>query len=345
MASDEAQGAETSAAPAVNLVDLALSALLARAVYAVADLGVADLLAEGPRSVAELADTLGVQVSGLHQVMRTLTGLGLFRRDGDGRFGLTPVGESLRRDHPSGVRDLVTILSGSPTWEGIGAFPEILTTGTSGVELAHGRKMFDYMRAHPDQSAAYNRMMVAAHATEPDAVAEAYDFSGLASLVDVGGGIGTLLAAILHANPSLHGVLFDQPSVVEQAKGVMAATQLADRCDFVAGDFFESVPDGGHAYLLSHILHDWGEDACLTILRNCRRAMRDDGRVLIVEMVIPPGDEPHRGKVFDLLMLVLYAGQERTAEEYGELLAKADLRLERVVPTNSSVSIVEARPL
>lgn len=337
-------GAAGDAPPHAALVQLAMSTLLVRALYVFAERGIADVLAEGPLSSAEIADRVAVRAPALHQVLRSLTAIGVVTRDGEGRFGLTPAGATLQTGHEAAVRDFMLTLGGPTFWQALGAFPEVMTSGRTGMELAHGMSFFDYLQQHPEEGAAFNRMMIAIHGTEPPAVAEAYDFAGVRRLVDVAGGIGTMLINVLGRHPHVSGVLFDHPSVVEQARAVIGDAGLADRCEFVGGDFFRSVPPGGDAYLLSHIIHDWDERACLTILRNCREAMGPHGRLLIVEMVLPSGDAPHPGKILDLAMLALVGGQERTAEEYAELLATAGFRLERVVPTRSPVGVVEAVP-
>jgi hypothetical protein len=185
--------------------------------------------------------------------------------------------------------------------------------------------------------------MVGIHGGEPPAVAAAYDFSGLKTIVDVGGATGDLLTTVLGRNPGARGILYDLPHVVRDAPALIHARGLTDRVRIEPGSFFEKVPSGGDAYLLSHIIHDWSEEQCLTILGNCRRVMSAGGRLLIIEMVLPSGDTPHPGKMLDMMMLVGPGGQERTEEEYRALLAKAGLRLTRVVPTASPVSVVEAR--
>jgi len=197
---------------------------------------------------------------------------------------------------------------------------------------------------HLEEASLFSETMVGVHGAEPAAVALAYDFSELPTIIDVGGATGNLLAAILGRHPGPRGILFDMPHVVRDAPALIQARGLADRIKIAAGSFFESVPTGGDAYLLSHIIHDWSEEQCLTILGNCRRAMKTGSRLLIIEMVLPTGDAPHPGKMFDIVMLALPGGQERTEPEYGALLDKAKFRLARVVPTESAVSVVEAFP-
>ena len=202
--------------------------------------------------------------------------------------------------------------------------------------------LFDYLAQHPEDASLFSETMIGLHSQEPPAVAAAYDFSIFNTIVDVGGATGNMLAAILthHAGP--RGLLFDRPHVVGDAPALLKAKDVSDRVTIEAGDFFKSVPVGGDAYVLSHIIHDWSEDECLTILGHVHNAMKPDSRLLIVEMVLPAGDTPHLGKMLDITMLVVVGGQERTETEYGLLLRKAGFRLTRVVPTNSAVSIVEA---
>ena len=213
------------------------------------------------------------------------------------------------------------------------------------MQLAFGMPVFEYLTQHPQDSANFNRAMIATGAAEPAAVADAYDFSGVRRLVDVGGGIGTLVATVLGRYPLVQGVLFDRPDVIDDARPTLAEHGVAERCEVVGGDFFVALPENADAYLMSHILHDWDDDRCLTILRTCRKAIAPDGRLLLVEMVLPPGDTPHPGQMFDMFMLVMNAGgMERTEEQYGELLHRGGFRLTRVVPTQSAVSVIEAIP-
>jgi predicted O-methyltransferase YrrM len=333
------------APPHAPIAELTFAAVLSRALYAVTERGIPDLLAGGPATAEELAAKVGAHPTALFQMLRSLASAGFFTQDDDGRFGLNPASETLVDGHPTAARDLVLTFNSPGFYAAVGEMPAVLTTGRTGVQIAFGVSAFEYLRQHPDVEATFNRMMIAAHGAEPATVAAAYDFSGINSLVDVGGGLGTLLVALLQANPGLSGVLFDAPTVVEAAKGTIAAAGLEDRVTRVGGDFFVSVPAGGDAYLLSHVLHDWDVESCHTILRNCRDAMNPGGRILIVEMVLPPGAEPHPGKVLDLIMLSLPGGRERTAEEYAELVAPVGLRVARVVPTTSPVSVVEVVPV
>jgi hypothetical protein len=330
--------------PHAPVLELTMATVLSRALYAVTERGIPDLLADGPAPAEELAVKAGVHPTALLQLLRALATTGIFTHDTDNRFGLTPVGETLLTGHPTAARDMVLALNGPAFSAAMGPMPAVLETGKTGAEIALGMSFFDYLRQHPEEEAVFNRTMIAVHGGEPAAVAEAYDFSGVGKVVDVGGGIGTMLVTLLQRHPHLTGVLFDAPSVAEAAKDTIAAAGVEERCVRVGGDFFASVPAGGDAYVLSHILHDWPVDDCHTILRNCREAMNPGGRLLVVEMVLPPGAEPHPGKILDVSMLAVPGGRERTATEYVELLGPAGFRVERVVPTASPVSIVEAVP-
>jgi len=204
--------------------------------------------------------------------------------------------------------------------------------------------VFDYLSQHPEEASYFSEAMVGFHGAEPPAVARAYDFSGVKTIVDVGGATGNMLAAILSHHAVPRGVLFDRPHVVRDASALLKARGVDERVTIEPGDFFECVPAGGDVYLLSHILHDWNEEQCLTILGHCRNVIQPNGRLLIIETVLPTGDTPHQGKVQDMVMLVVPGGQERTEAEYDLLLSKASFRLSRVVPTDSVVSVVEALP-
>jgi O-methyltransferase domain len=217
-------------------------------------------------------------------------------------------------------------------------------TGKSAFAKTVGMPLFEWLSNHPAAASMFSETMVGLHGAEPAAVAAAYDFSEFETIIDVGGATGNLLTAILVHHPGPRGLLFDQPNVVRDAPALIQARGLSGRIRIEAGSFFESVPSVAGAYLLSHIIHDWSEAECLTILGNCRRAMKPDSRLLIIEMVLPTGDAPHPGKIFDVIMLAIPGGQERTEPEYRALLGKAEFRLTKIVPTESAVSIVEALP-
>jgi hypothetical protein len=312
--------------------------------YAAAKLGVADHLAAGPRSAVELATAMGQHAPSLHRLLRTLASLGILTERADQRFALTPLGEALKTGAPGSARGTLIALCSPWFWHGWEEILYSLETGKSGFEKAHGMPVFEYLGRHPAEASYFSEAMVGFHGAEPPAVAEAYDFSGFKTVVDIGGATGNMLAAILSRHAGPRGVLFDRPQVVADAPALLKARGVEERVTIDPGNFFERVTEGGDAYLLSHVIHDWNEDQCLTILGHCRKVIKPDGRLLIVEMVLPAGDTPHPGKVLDMVMLVIPGGQERTEAEYASLLGSAGFRLTRVVPTASAVSVVEAVP-
>jgi hypothetical protein len=344
MKEDRESGAEALPLYA-QLVQMGTAYWASRVVYAAAKLGVADHLAGGPKSAAELAGPTGTHEPSLHRLMRTLASLGLMSEDSNRRFALTPLGEALKTGAPGSARATILALAGDWWWRGWEEIVYCLQTGKTGMEKASGMTIFEYLGKHPQEASYFNEAMIGFHGGEYAAVAAAYDFSTFETVVDVGGGTGSLLAAILKRHTGPRGVLYDLPHVVGEAAALIQTQGLADRATVEAGNFFEGVPAGGEEYLLSHVIHDWNEDQCVTIFSKCRRAMKPNGRLLIVETVLPAGDNPHPGKLLDMAMLVIPGGQERTDQEYGSLLGKAGFRLTRVVSTPSPVSVVEALPV
>jgi len=321
---------------------MVLGCLVSQAVCVAAKLGVADLLAGGPLGASELAEATDTHARSLYRLLRSLASCGVFRERPDGRFELTPLAGGLRSDAPGSMRDAIIFMGEEWYWRVWGNTIHSVRTGRPAWERAHGSEIFPWFAAHPEESRVFDRAMTSFSNLATAAVVEAYDFSGFETIVDVAGGHGLLLSAILRANPSLRGVLFDQPHVIEGARESVASKGLADRCELAGGDFFESVPAGADAYVMKHIIHDWDDERAVLILKNIARAMRDGGRVLVVEMVLPPANVPHLSKVLDIEMLTSPGGVERTEEEYGELFERAGLRLARVVATKSPYSVVEA---
>jgi hypothetical protein len=328
--------------PAAALTQLVLGCLVSQAVSVAAKLGVADLLAEGPKGADELAEATGAHARSLYRLLRTLATFGVFRELPDARFELTPMSECLRSDAPGTLRDAAIFMGEEWHWRVWGHTIHSVRTGGSAWERAHGSEIFPWFAAHPEESAVFDRAMTSFSNLATAAVVKAYDFKGFDTLVDVAGGHGLLLSEILRANPQLRGVLFDQPHVVEGARTFFASKGLSERCETAGGNFFESVPAGADCYVMKHIIHDWDDERAVSILKNVARAMREGGRLLLVEMVLPPANVPHLGKVLDIEMLTSPGGVERTEEEYRELLDRAGLRLARVVPTESPYSVVEA---
>jgi hypothetical protein len=337
-----AQQTQPELPPHAQVIQMATGHWLSKIIYTAVKLDIADRLADAPKCAAELAGPAGLHAPTLHRLMRTLAGFGILTEKEDKRFALTPMGESLKTGAPGSARSTILTFCG-PTF--VKAFDEIqhsLETGQTGFEKAFGMPIFDYFVEHPDEASMFSESMVGFHGGETHAVAAAYDFSQFETIVDVGGATGNMLSAVLARHKGPRGILFDMAHVVADAPAYLENTGVADRISIESGSFFESVPEGGDAYILSHIIHDWNEEQCLTILGNVRRAMKPDGKLLLVEFVLPEDDSPHLGKLADMIMLVIPGGQERTPAEYDELLAKAGFRMTRVVPTESPVSIVEA---
>ncbi len=327
--------------PPVRLVQMMTGYWISQSIYVAAKLGIADHLMDGPRTSEELAAACQAHAPSLYRLLRGLASVGVFTEVDAGRFALTPTAEWLRTDHPDSMRALA-IMYGEEQYQAWGGLLASIQTGAPAFDRRFGASYFHYLAEHPEPAATFNAAMTGWSAQVARAVVEAYDFSACATVVDVGGGHGTLLAAILTANPHLRGILVDLPHVAASATAFLGAAGVADRCQIIAGDFFEALPSGGDAYILAQILHDWDDERSFTILQNCRSAMAPAGRILIVELVIPPGNEPSLGKLLDLHMLVLLTGRERTEVEYRDLLAAAGFRLTRIIPTSSGASIVEA---
>jgi hypothetical protein len=329
--------------PHAQLVQMAMAHWVSHIVHAAAKLNIADHLAKGPQNAETLAKTTETHAPSLYRLMRTLASLSILTEDASGRFSLTPVGEALKAGAPGAARATILTLASESWVQGVGQLSYSVQTGKSGFEKMLGMNVFEWLAKNPEEASLFSETMVGVHGAEPAAVAAAYDFSAFKTIADVGGASGNLLTTILGKYPNSKGILYDLPHVVRDAPPLIKTRGLTDRVAIQAGSFFDSVPTGGDAYLLSHVIHDWPEEKCLTILGNCRRAMKPDSRLLIIEMVLPSGDTPHPGKLLDMMMLVGPGGQERTEQEYADLLAKAKLRLARVVPTESPVSVVEAR--
>jgi hypothetical protein len=312
-------------------------------VYVAAKLGIADLLVAGPRSAQELALATGAHAPSLYRLLRTLSSLGVFAEDESERFALTPLAQLIRSDTRDSLRPFVLSYGEPWWWESWGNLLHSVQTGETAFDHLHGMGFFDYLEQDPEAAEIFNANMTAMTGLEAQGIVAAYDFDGIETLVDIGGGHGELLTGILRAHPGMRGVLFDQPRVIEGAKDHLDRL-IADRCELVAGSFFESIPDTGDAYILKDIIHDWDDESALRILRNCHSAIAGRARLLLIERVIPPGNEAAAGKMVDINMLVLTGGSERTDEEYRRLLEAAGFELSRIVPTRSGTSVIESLP-
>jgi hypothetical protein len=327
-----------------RMTQLVYGLVTTQAIYVAAKLAIADLVGETPKTADELAGATKAHVPSLLRVLRMLTSVGIFAEGANGEFHQTRLSELLRCDHSRSIRSLA-ILAGSPFFRGAtGELEAAVMSGRSGFEHLFGTTLFEYFGAHPEVAAIAHAGMTSGSAIDAPAVVAAYDFSRFERIVDVGGGRGALLHAILAANPKLRGVLADQTSVVVDATELQNGA-LANRCEIVGTDFFTSVPAGADAYIMKWILHDWNDDDAVKILKNCRRAIRPDGRLLIVDSVLKPSNEPDPGRIMDLIMLAMApGGRERTEADLARLLIQAGFSLTRVIPTSGALSIVESQP-
>ncbi len=328
--------------------DAALAVLLnghvvSRLLYAAAKLGLADVLKDGPVDHERVAEAVGAEPGAVYRVMRTLAGAGVFTEVEKGVFGLTPVGEILRSDVTNSQRALV-ILMWEPWWRrGWDEMLHSVVTGETAFDRVHGCGLFEYLRKDTEAAKLFGMAMTSFTAKETDAILAAYDFSRVSRIMDLGGGHGLLLSSILKAYKAVRGAVLDLPYVVEQAKAAARPGIDRARCEFMAGDFFERVPPGADCYMLKSVLHDWEDDKARVILKNCRKAMAEGGRLLVIERVMPEGDGPSQAKIMDMVMLVNLGGRERTEGEYVSLLNSSGFNAVRCIPTASPMSIIEAQ--
>jgi hypothetical protein len=318
---------------------------VSQAISAAAELGLADAVHDGPLTADAIGRKIAAHGPSVHRLMRALASLGIFAEDSEGRFHQTPLSETLRSDVPGSTRGWARYAGSRPAVLAWADLATSIRTGEPAFRRVHGKSLFEYLATAPADAAAFDQAMHAISSGEIPAILDAYDFSDAGLIVDVGGGDGTLLGAILTKHSALRGLLYDLDHVVARAREHLATRPEGARIDIKAGSFFDTVPSGGDTYLLKHILHDWGDEQCLQILRHCRRAVPAGGRLLIVESVIAPGNDPGFGKLLDLEMIaVTEGGRERTEAEFAALFAATGFRLARVVATQAPTAVVEARP-
>ncbi|MFI7616974.1 methyltransferase [Nonomuraea terrae] len=314
------------------------------ALLTMAELGLADHLADGPLEITELAERSGSDAPALRRVMRELAGMGLVRKAGPGTYELTEKGAPMRSDAPGHVRSSIRMLGEESFWYAIGSLPTTVREGGSAFVKRYGH-LYDHLAANPAVSALFDDYMTARALPFTEGLTERYAFPATATMVDVAGGKGHILATVLRANPGMRGILFDLEHVTGHARRALEEEGLADRSEVVAGDFFTGVPSGGDIYLLASVLHNWDDDDALRILRNVRAAMKPDGRVLVLETVLPEDEEAHLGNDLDLRMLAIFnGGAERDRGEYAALFEQAGLALSEVMTLGAGASLIEARP-
>lgn len=328
----------------VQLMQMAMGFSAPFLLRVAAQLSLADHLADGPRTAEQLAGLTNTNAGALYRVLRTLASIGIFKEDESRRFSLTALAEPLQSTIPGSVRNSILSITGDLFIIPWSKLLYSVQTGEPSFDHYFGVPFFDHLTKNPEEACLFFDLLIGINSADAPAVAAAYDFSAFKTIADIGGATGHILTTILGTHPGPHGTVFDVPDNHAPAVELIDARGMTDRVTFVPGSFFESVPAGSDLYLLSHILHDWSEEQCLTILANCHRAMAPSSRLLIIEMVLTEGNDFHPGKVLDMTMLATTPGQERTESEYRALLEKAGFKLNRVIPTNSAISIVEALP-
>ncbi len=314
--------------------------------YVAARLGIADLLKDGPKSADELARACEVHGPSLYRVLRALASLGVFAQtDQPGYFTLTPLAQRLRSDVPESMRDWCIMCGSEWHTRSWGELFYSVQKGLPSFDRIFGSPIFDYLEKNPGTAAEFHRGVASKTSQHVPELLKAYDFSRFQQIVDVGGGHGAFVASLLEAHPKLRAVHFDQPSVIGGARELCRQRGVAERCEFVGGDFFESVPAGGDLYFLKYIMHDWDDRSCATILRNCRAAISPKGKLVLVDAVVPNSNDPSISKLADGVLLVVTSGKERTKDEFAELLSAAGFRLTQVLDTGHYVSLIEAEPV
>jgi hypothetical protein len=343
---NEPQSAVGAISPAETMLQMVRGYWLSRAIYVAAKLGLADLLKDGSKSSAELAMMTNTHAPSLHRLMRVLASVGVFPEDERNQFGLTPLGATLRCDVPGSLRAWVLLQLGEGDYEAGSELLHTVQSGEIAFDHVFGMGLWSYLAQHGEHAKIFDEAMANLVSTYNAAVLASYPFAGIETIVDVGGGNGSLLKAILQAHPTMRGVLFDLPDVAENAKRQITDAGLAGRCDIVAGDGLAAVPGGGDAYILSRVINGFDDDRALTILRNCRRAMAQNAKLLLVGRVLPDRVEHALAAqplvVSDLVMMVVSGGRERTAAEHRALVGAAGFEVKNVIPTQSEMTIIEA---
>jgi hypothetical protein len=329
--------------PDAQVLSIVSSAWTSAGIYVVAKLGIADLIDDEPKTCEFLSVATSTSEQALYRVLRAVASAGIFTEVGERAFGHTPMSETLRADHPHSVRDLTIWINEPEHWKVYSELMHSVKTGEPAWDKYHGEPVFPYLfKTNPELGEIFNRAMTSYSHQAIAPLLEAYDFSQAKIVADIAGGFGHLLGAVLKANPEANGVLLDLPEVLEGAPEMLESYGVTDRVELVSGDFTAEIPVKADVYMLKHIIHDWYDDKDEVILRNIRENMGDDSKILIIETVVPEGNEPHFSKIIDLEMLAAPGGKERTAKEYESLLDKSGLKLTRIIPTKGLLSIIEA---
>ena len=332
-------------AAAYSLLDLIQGSVITQAISAAAKLGIADVLGDGPLPAEEIAKRVGSDPAATYRLLRALSGYSVFEVAPDGRFGLTPMAEALRDGAPDSMRGMAILMGHPLLWEDWGHLLGSVTSGEPNLPKLRGMGTFEFFMANPEYAGVFFQAFRNLSESETDPVLAACDFSQFGTIVDVGGGRGTLLAEILSRAPNSRGVLYDSEQTTADAPALFDAAGVSERVTIENGTYFDKLPAGGDVYVLKHTVHDFAESDCLAILKNVREAVPSDGKVLVIEYVLNENNERQLGNVIDLWLLLMLGAQERTLPEYTELFAKAGLKVTRMIPTTGPMSIIEAVPV
>jgi hypothetical protein len=316
---------------------------ITQVLYTAAKFELADHLARKPQTASELAATIRVEPRALYRLLRSLASIGVFAEAAGGRFEMTSAAQLMRRDAPGSLHSTAMLYGDEFLWRAYGHLSKAVESGKSAFDQVYGQPFYQYLGEHPAPAALFHNAMTGFSEQEEKAILAAYDFSSVRKIVDVGGGQGGFVLALLRVHADLQGIIFDGTPPLEGTRQLFDRASVAARAEFVQGDFFASVPGGGDLYILKSIIHNWDDSAAVKILKKCREAMPESSRVLVAERVIPPGNTPSEAKLFDINMLVTLGGQERTEEEYAKLFVAAGLELAQVFPTQSHLSLIEAK--
>jgi len=337
-----ALGLDGDIPPHMQLHEMICGKWVSQAIFAAAELGIADQLNNEPLSAGEVAQAVGAQAETTYRLMRALGSLGILEEHDNKCFSLTDIGQYLRSDHNESMRNYARLFGYESNWRAWESLDKSVRTGKTGYEIAYGMELFDYLSGQPEAAKVFNDGMVVTNHAVALQVANAYDFTGIKKLIDVGGGTGALIAALLDANSDMRGIIYDLEHAAEGANKLLGERGLHERCEFVTGDFFQEIPQT-HSCILKSIIHDWDDERSIRILNNCVKAIAPDGKVLLVERIVPPPGQSHISKLLDLEMLALTSGIERTIDEYQALIKRAGLQVTQVVTTEGASSIIESK--
>ncbi|HEY5847843.1 MAG TPA: methyltransferase [Microlunatus sp.] len=330
--------------PPVGLLELASGFMATQTIYAAARLGLADVLADGPLSPSDIAAEVGSDPDGTHRLLRACAMFGVFSEGSDGRFGLTPLADVLRSGTSDSMRPVILMLGDSRYQGPWGRLTDTVESGTPGAEMQFGKPMWDYLDDDPEFAATFNDAMTRLSALDWPTVDAVYDFSRFSTIVDIGGGHGELLARMLDASPTAKGVLLERPGLVDRAEEHLRQAGVLARCRIEAGSLFDTPPDDGDLYVMRRVIHDYDDHQAVAALSSLRRHLPTAATLLLLESVVPPGNTPHFAKALDLDMMIFVGGRERTARQFDRLLDRSGFTMTRIIPTISTISLIEATP-